>query len=615
MECDYVVVGSGAGGGTVAARLAERGASVIVLEAGGDPRALEGGDPARPDENCLPYDYDVPAFHALACENDAIKWDFFVRHYSGDDRPRVLYPRAGTLGGCTAHNAMIFVYPHNEDWEAIADLTGDASWRPANMRRYFQRLERCSYRPVQCFLSRLGINPSRHGFGGWLRVELPRLSARTCLEVFGPLWTEIAREFAIDPAKIQRLRWLSEAGLDANDWRLVTENSVGLRSVPLSNARHRRTGARERLLDVRRRVGDRLKIELNALAARVLFDDRNRAVGVEYLRGPRLYRAGKGAGGRGEAQTVVARREVILAGGAFNTPQLLMLSGIGPPDHLRALGIDVRAPLWGVGSNLQDRYEIGVVNRLRRPWPFYDDATFSPADPQFRQWSARNPLGVYTTNGAALSLAKMSSVAEEGVPDLFCMLLLADFRGYYPGFSRELTRKLDYMTWVVLKAHTRNRAGTVRLRSRDPLDPPEIAFNYFQQGGDADLRAMIEGVRYVRGLGKALLAEGALVEELPGPQYDTDEELGEFIRAHAWGHHASCTCPIGDVNNGGVLSSDFRVHGVERLRVVDASVFPRIPGFFIASSTYMIAEKAADVIAASQREETDDAVRRSRTRV
>ncbi len=591
-----MVVGSGAGGGTVAARLAERGASVIVLEAGGDPRTLAGGDSARPDENCLPCDYDVPAFHALACENDAMKWDFYVRHYSGDDR-RVLYPRASTLGGCTAHNAMIFIYPHNEDWQAIADLTNDPSWRPERMRRYFERLERCSYRPDQRFLNFFGINPSRHGFGGWLSAELPRLSPQTCFEVLEPLWTEIARQYALDPAKIQTLRWLSEAGLDANDWRLVEQNSTGLRLVPLTTRRHRRVGTRERLLEVQRRAGRRLRIELDALATRVLFDG-TRATGVEYLRGRGLYRAGSGGvGGADEKQVVTAGREVILAGGAFNTPQLLMLSGIGPAEHLRAMEIDVTVALPGVGSNLQDRYEIGVVNRLQERWPFFRGATFSPGDPQFQAWGARDPSGVYTTNGAALSLAKASSVAQ-GAPDLFCMLLLADFHGYYPGFSRELVRRLDYMTWVVLKAHTRNRAGTVRLRSRDPREPPEIAFNYFAEGGEADLQAMIEGVKHVRALAKPLLERGSIAEELPGPEIDTDEKLGAFIRANAWGHHASCTCAIGEAREGGVVSSDFRVHGAERLRVVDASVFPRIPGFFIASATYMIAEKAADLIVA-----------------
>jgi len=130
-DCEYIVVGSGAGGGTVASRLALAGRSVMLLEAGGDPRKLKGGDPIQPDVNRLPADYDVPAFHAFSSENSAIKWDFYVRHYSDDeqqdrdpkyykDRDGVLYPRAGTLGGCTAHNAQILVYPHNSDWDYIA---------------------------------------------------------------------------------------------------------------------------------------------------------------------------------------------------------------------------------------------------------------------------------------------------------------------------------------------------------------------------------------------------------------------------------------------------------------------------------------------------------------
>src|ERR1700732_1720308 len=158
-NCEYIVVGSGAGGGTLAARLAEEGRTVVLLEAGGDPRLLPGGDAVDPQGNRLPDDYDVPVFHAISTENDAMKWDFFIRHYQNDEQQRrdpqyveelhgkrvdgVLYPRAGTLGGCTAHNAQILIYPHNTDWEYIADLTDDRTWLPDKMRTYFERLENC----------------------------------------------------------------------------------------------------------------------------------------------------------------------------------------------------------------------------------------------------------------------------------------------------------------------------------------------------------------------------------------------------------------------------------------------------------------------------------------
>jgi choline dehydrogenase-like flavoprotein len=611
-EYEYIVVGSGAGGGTVAARLAEAGRSVLLLEAGGDPRTLSGGDPTQPESNRLPFDYDVPAFHAFASENDAMKWDFFVRHYADDSVQKldwkymeefegkkvdgVLYPRAGTLGGCTAHNAQILVYPDSSDWKYIQDLTGDASWSPENMRRHFERLENCHHRPFQRLLSKLGINPTRHGWRGWLRTEkaIP-MAALEEGDLFDTIHHCAKDALELSGHIVRSTRGLLQSWADPNDWRPETEHLSGICYTPLTTKNHARTGARERVLDAAEKCPN-LKLQLNALAARVLLDKDNRAAGVEFLEGERLYRASsRPAAERGKLRTARASKEVILAGGAFNTPQLLMLSGIGPRATLESLGIDVRVDLPGVGRNLQDRYEVGVVNRMDfSEWELYKAVRFAPGDPQFKQWQ-RCRTGIYATNGSVLSIFKRSPVAD-GPPDLFCMALLTDFQGYYPGYSKAFAEKLNCLTWVVLKAHTRNRAGEVTLRSNDPRDPPNVNFHYFESGGDEDLAAVVDGIRFVRTLTAGLRKNNTMIEEVPGDKIQADEELKDFIRRNAWGHHASCTCAIGPRESDGVLSSDFRVHGTRGLRVVDASVFPRIPGTFIVSAVYMIAEKAAEAI-------------------
>jgi choline dehydrogenase-like flavoprotein len=142
----------------------------------------------------------------------------------------------------------------------------------------------------------------------------------------------------------------------------------------------------------------------------------------------------------------------------------------------------------------------------------------------------------------------------------------------------------------------------VTLRSADPREPPHVTFRYFEEGSDAageDLDSVVAGIKLVRRINAGLRQSGLIAEEeLPGDHVQSDAELRDFVRAHAWGHHASCTCPIGPREGGGVLTADFRVHGTRGLRVVDASVFPRIPGFFPVSAVYMIAEKAADDILA-----------------
>jgi choline dehydrogenase-like flavoprotein len=598
-DCDYVIVGSGAGGGTLAARLAEAGQRVVVLEAGGDTHDGPG----------LPEDYDVPAFHPLASENPALRWDFFVQHYADAARQRrdcklqpqgIYYPRAGTLGGCTAHNAMIVTAPPDSDWDGIAALTGDASWRAPLMRRYFQRLEACRYHPVWRALAQLGLNPTGHGWDGWLPTECAMpwqvFEDRRLLATL----TESAIGVLRGSSRLGRtLRRLFQSRLDPNDWRLLRRNADGLCFTPLSTDRHQRVGTRERLLDVAARHPDRLRIELNALATRVLFDADNRAVGVEYLKGDRLYRAHPGASDDpGERRAVHAGREVILAGGAFNTPQLLMLSGIGSRDGLGRHGVPVRLELPGVGRNLQDRYEIGVVNRMAKPWRVLDGADFTRDDPLFADWS-RYRTGMYVSNGAALAVS-LRSQSHLRVPDLFCMGLLAKFEGYFPGYSRVIAEHHDRLTWAILKAHTNNRAGKVTLRSADPRDTPLVNFRYFEEGSDTmgeDLKAVVTALRFVRRTTQEPRERGLIErEELPGESVQTDEQLADYVRDNAWGHHASCSCAIGPREASGVLDSRLRVHGVERLRVVDASVFPRIPGFFIVGAVYMVAEKAADMI-------------------
>jgi choline dehydrogenase-like flavoprotein len=267
-----------------------------------------------------------------------------------------------------------------------------------------------------------------------------------------------------------------------------------------------------------------------------------------------------------------------------------MLSGIGDPEQLTSLGIEPRVSLPDVGRNLQDRYEIAVVHRMTRPWNSLRGACFSIGDPLYQKWRASR-RGMYISNGTAIAALRSSSHAQAGNPDLVLMGLMGRFSGYFPGYADKCWPGLDGFSWAVLKGQTGNRAGSVRLASADPRDPPKVAFRNFEEDGERDLDALMQGVDMVRAMARPLIKCRAIAsEELPGNNLSRDE-LKQWVRANAWGHHACGTAAIGPV-----LDTRGRVHGVSGLRVVDASIFPRIPGLFIVASIYLAAEKLSEDI-------------------
>ena len=565
---------------------------MLLLEAGGDEDS---------------YDYQVPAFHARASEDERYAWNFFVRHYADDARQRrdqkfrseengVLYPRCATLGGCTAHNAMIVLYPHNSDWDNIAALTGDASWASDNMRRYFERLERCEY------VSRLDA-ASRHGFDGWLATNVadPSLMVRDAF-VQTLVKATLRESYATLGRPVSRVLGRLASNLDPNDWQLVQQSGEGVCVMPVSTHRGRRVGSREYV----RRVQQACPIvswcaltrwrrgycwtERGAPPASSISQAVICTVRIRVTRQP-LRRSGCMPRRNAKSSSAPARST------RLNSSCFPASVPAGAERH----GIAVRLDMPGVGRNLQDRYEVTVVTRMRGNFSLIEGMRFSPPlpgeepDPQFREWL--KGTGPYTTNGAVVSMMKRSR-PERPEPDLFIFGLLGSFSGYFPGYSRAIAKGEDYFTWAILKGHTGNTAGRVSLRSADPRDVPDVNFHYFDEGTGSldDLASVVEGVETVRRI--TARCRDIIAEELvPGNDVRTPEQIRRYVEDNAWGHHASCSCRMGPREDPmAVVDSRFRVHGAHNLRVVDASVFPTIPGFFIASAVYMVSEKARDVI-------------------
>ncbi len=627
---DYIVVGSGAGGGPLAVNLAKAGFKVLLLEAGTDQ-----GSKAV---------YQVPAFHTQSSEDADISWDFFVNHFKNieDDKADskftaeengILYPRAGTLGGCTAHNAMITIMPLRKDWDQLAKDVGDSSYSAENMVKYYRLWEKAEY------LS------DKKRQGGWLSVTL----ASPFLVVKDRAVTSmlLAAVRSLDKGLLRHVtRIFSAVDLvanpDVNNDSADRDTSEKVVMIPTAiTKKGRRNSARDLIVS---QMGNNLTVLTGALVTRVLFDEESiakgepEATGVEYLVGEKIYQATKSAHpNSGKRSRMYARREVILAGGTFNTPQILMNSGIGPRAELskfESAHPEYRIILdrKGVGANLQDRYEVGVVSDTRDPVEIVKACDFKvdESDDCFAQWKNKSG-GPYTTNGGVIGIMKKSKPSLPN-PDLLIFLLPADFHGYYPKYSENLAQQKSRMTWAILKAQTHNRGGRVMIKDLDPTSRPSINFHYYQDGtgpagqaynGDKsaeidDLEAVVSGIEYVRNMvtdannvvnvvDRLDVIQGLLsrnketyyAEVHPGPDVQTRDDVREWVRTHSWGHHACGTCMMGREDDPmAVVDSKFNVIGTKGLRIVDASIFPRIPGYFIVSSIYTMSERASDEILA-----------------
>ena len=658
----FVIVGAGAGGAPLAANLARSGFRTLLVEAGEDVA-----------DDAL---HQVPAFHSLSNEMQRMQWDYLVDHFSDDrqahldtkfvDRVHpgnrtsesgILYPRAAAVGGCTAHNAMITVTANDSDWNHFATVTDDPSWGAESMRGYFVDIERNRM---------LDPNLPGHGYNGWLQVE----GASPLLAIGDAKLRDVVKAVAFSPFN-RGDRSLELFELLSGDVNSPTRDFDGsgdnVFQIPLATQNGARTGPRDYLYETIR-AGFPLRIWTETFVTEVVFDETAsppRAVGVRYVGGPdtpsrSLYQAdprhtndlqfgasctateqcrdglechlnetNNGVCGAKEMR-VLRGGEVVLAAGSFNTPQLLMLSGIGPQEVLEPLQVPVRVDSPRVGQNLQDRYEVGVVSeitRFGRPSNFelIEDCTFSgdDSDPCYRRWRDTQS-GPYTSNGGILAILYKSAAAVaagQPDPDLFIFGIPGNFRGYYPGFAQAGIATKNMFSWLVLKGHS-NNTGYVRITSTNPFERPEINFQYFgdnTQDNDPDLLAVREGVQLVLdelipGMDRFMLtssvrvtndfdvpADGAnetlQLNDFVGEAANNLSTLNHFVRNEAWGHHACCTTPMGNSPDD-VLDPEFRVRGVSNLRVVDASVFPRIPGYFIVLPIYQASQKASDVISA-----------------
>ena len=518
---DYIIVGAGSAGCVLAARLTDDPSARVLL--------LEAGGPDTAKEVHIPA-----AFSKLY--KTAVDWNYSTEPEPSLHNRRLYWPRGKMLGGSSSMNAMIYVRGNSLDYDHWAAL-GNKGWSFADVLPYFKKSEMQQRGPSEY-----------HGTSGPLCVSDLR-----CVN-------ELTRAF---------LAAAEELGIAANsDFNGARQEGAGLYQVTQKNGR-RHSAADAYLRSARPRKN--LTVITQAHGSRVLFENR-RVVGIEYVLD-------------GAIQTTRADLEVILSGGSINSPQLLLLSGIGPADELKRAGIHTIHDLPGVGKNLQDHPMVSVGYLCTKP------ITMATAE------SIPNLLRYFLSKTGPL----ISNVAEAGIfhrtraelqiPDL--QLLFGP--AYY--VNHGLSPRKDHCFGFGPTLITPESRGSISLKSANPLDPPAIRANYLSTR--EDIRVMVEGVKLSRRLAHCRSFAPYRGGELhPGAGAQSDDEITEFIRAEAQTlYHPVGTCKMGS-DPMAVVDSRLRVHGVEHLRVVDASVMPRIVAGNTNAPTIVIAEKAADMIRA-----------------
>ncbi|CAG8954070.1 hypothetical protein HYFRA_00009171 [Hymenoscyphus fraxineus] len=570
---EYVIVGSGPGGGPLAANLARAGHSVLLLDAGDD----QSDNPNITSTWNFINAYEAPN----------TRWDFWVAHsddeekekkylhttwrktdgsfYVGLDPPEgaerlgVWYPRAGMLGGCAMNNGANIAMPATAEWKYIADITGDDSWLEDNMRKHLVKIESCNYVP--------NGSTSTHGFNGWLQTS----------QATNPWASDVTSDSFVIASLVANATGSGDAALselvkrDMNAADPDRDQSLGIFG-PLT---HDKNGIRSSpAYYIRETLADAQKfpltVQLNTLVTKIIFNttDPNApvATGVEFVQGPHLYGADPfyNSSQTGVPGKVFASKEVIIAGGAFNSPQILKLSGIGPAAELEKFNIPVIKDLPGVGANLQDNYEGGIMGQYEKPitgGPFFDVMLKT-------------------------ALAKIRNIY------FFCGVF--SFEGFWPEFP---TQYVNEFLCAMVHMNPKNINGRVLLKSSDPRETPEINLGFFSKGDDEDLNEMYEAAKWMRPYFNSV-PNNKFTELHPCTHENcTVADQKEFLRDQIFSHHVSSSCAIGADNDPfAVLDSNFRVRGVKNLRVVDASAFPKVPGAFPVLPTMVISEKAADVI-------------------